>query len=112
VVYHAAGYAITHCDRVADRCDREPGLHPRADRIDDDPTGEHVFDRAEIQRPRTGVVLGDMSEPQPVRPVRSELVTFPPVLVDDDAVSVIDSRPRRSPYYTAFPAEHAPPAIG
>src|SRR5665647_400095 len=45
----------------------ELGLHPVADRVPDDPVGEHVLDRAAVDLALVGAVLGDVREPQPVR---------------------------------------------
>ena len=54
-------------DGVVQRGDGQPGLHPRVDGVADDPVGEDVLDRAEVELALAGAVLGDVGQPQPVR---------------------------------------------
>ena len=53
--------------------DRDPGLHPRVDRVTHDPVGEHIFDRTQVHLSLSGAVLGDVGEPQLVGPLSGEL---------------------------------------
>jgi hypothetical protein len=59
---------------------REGRLHPGVDGIAHEAAGVDVLDRAQIQLALAGRVLGDVREPQPVRPVRGEV---PPQVVVD-----------------------------
>jgi len=59
---HGADQGV-HCDL---------GGHAVADRVPDDPVGEHVLDRTEVELAFARGVLGDVPEPQPVRFVRPE----------------------------------------
>jgi len=80
-MHHAAGDITAHRDSVLKRLDGQAELHPRVDRVPDDPAAEHVPDRAEIQLALGGAVFGDVGEPQLVRGVSSEDVPGPAVLV-------------------------------
>ena len=102
-VDHTAGHVRAPGDGVAERSHSEPGLHPRVDRVADDPVGVDVLKRADVQLPFTGPMLGDIPEPQ--------LVGRPGSEVPLDQV-VVDRRPR----LLALPAglllpERAPPAV-
>jgi len=84
-MHHAASDITAHRDSVLKRLDGQGELHPRADRVPDDPAAEHVLDRAEIQPALGGPVLRDVGEPQLVRRVCGEDVPGAAVLVDDGA---------------------------
>lgn len=56
-------------------------FHPPIHRVPRDPVGVQVFDRAQVQLPLPGVVLGDVREPFPVRRRGAE-VPFDEVIVD------------------------------
>lgn len=40
----------------------------------------------------SGLVLGNVGQPEPVRSIRGEMMTLTPVLVDDDAEVVVNGR--------------------
>src|SRR5690606_14317594 len=63
----------TLCHRVLQRPNRERGFHPLIDRVPHDPIRTHILERAEIQPPFTGMVLGDIDEPFLVHTLRGEL---------------------------------------
>ena len=65
-VKDAAGDVASPGDRVVERGDSQSGLHPLVDRVADDPVGEHVLDRADVELAFTCPVLGDVGEPQVV----------------------------------------------
>ena len=69
---HPGGPAsVGHCH--LERVDGDPGLHPRVDRVADDPVGEHVLDRAQVDLALAGAVLGDVGQPQRVGALGAEL---------------------------------------
>ncbi len=51
----------------------DAGLHPGVDRVADDLVREHVLDRAEVELPLRGPVLGDVGQPQLVRAIGGEV---------------------------------------
>ena len=61
---HAAGDVATPGDRVAQGVHGDAGLHPRVDRIADDPVGEHVLDRAKVKLAIQRSMLRDVRQPQ------------------------------------------------
>ncbi len=59
---------------------REAGPRRGVDRVAHNAAGVHVLDRAQIQRALAGGLLGDVREPQPVRPVGGEVAPDPVVV--------------------------------
>ena len=91
-------------DRVVEGGDGDPRLHPVVDRVADDPVREDVLDRAEIQLPFAGPVLGDVGEPQLVRaPRRGELPAHQVVVGRGAGLLALTSR--------CLLAERTPPAV-
>jgi hypothetical protein len=91
-------------DGVAQGRHGQAGLHPRVDRVADDPVGVGVLNRTEIQLPFAGPVFGDVGQPQPVRPWSGEPA--------GDQV-IVRRRPRLSGLGVRLRfTEDAPPAIG
>jgi hypothetical protein len=70
-VDHGAGRTAPD-DRVAQRGHGEGCLHPRVDGVADDPPGEDVLDRAEVELALGRGVFGDAGQPQRVRRGRGE----------------------------------------
>ncbi len=68
----AAGDVTAPGDGVVERPDGELGGHAVADGVADDPVRPSVFDRAEIDLPLGRWVLGDVGEPDLVRPPGQE----------------------------------------
>jgi uncharacterized protein (DUF433 family) len=60
-------------DRVAQCRDCQGGLHAGVHRVAGDPPREGVLDRAQVELVFGGGVLGDVSQPQLIGPVRGEL---------------------------------------
>lgn len=83
--------------------DRESGFHSRVDGVADDPVRVHVLDRAQVELALTGVMLGDICEPQSIPLIGGE--------VAGDEV-VVDRRPGTDVFGAAFLAERAPPLVG
>jgi len=79
-------------DGVVERRDRESGLHPRVDRVADDPVGVDVLERAQVELALDRLVLGDVTHPQLVRLAGGELVADHAVLVDHGAQVVMNRR--------------------
>ena len=102
-VHDAAGHAPAACDGHVERVDGDLGLHPVTDGVADDPVGPHVLDRALVQLALIGPVLGDVGQPQLVRPGRGE--------VPLDQV-VVGRRAGLLPVLAALLPEHRPPAVG
>lgn len=65
--------ALTSGNSILQGCDGQAGLHPRADGVAHDPLAQDVLDRAEIQLPFSREMLGNVGEPELVRPVGSEI---------------------------------------
>src|SRR5699024_10315312 len=78
------------------------GLHPVADGVADNPAGECVLDRAEVELALVGPVLGDVSQPQLVDIVGGE-VAFDQV--------VVHGRARALAVLAALLAENGPPLV-
>src|SRR5699024_5570171 len=72
-VHDASSSAWTTTYRVVQGVHREARLHPVADGVTDDPAGEHVLDRAEVELPLLGPVLGDVRQPQFVDVISGEV---------------------------------------
>ena len=60
-------------DGVGECRDRQRRWHPRTDRVADDALGEHVLDEAGVELSFRGLVLGDVGDPELVRPGRREV---------------------------------------
>ncbi len=80
-MHDADGSVATPGCRVVQRVHREAGLHTVADRVADDPSGEHVLDGAEVELALVGPVLGDVGQPQLVHVIGGE-VPLDQVIVD------------------------------
>ena len=62
-VHDASGHVTTPDHGVVQGVYREACLHPVADRVADDPAGEYVFDRAEVELALVGPMLRDVGQP-------------------------------------------------
>ena len=110
-VDHATGHVAAPGDGVVQRRDREPGLHPRVDRVAHDPVGVDVLERADVKLALVGPMFRDVADPQLVRAVGSEHVPGPAVLVDDGAQVVVDRWPGLLAVLAALLTERDPPAV-
>jgi len=72
-VNHDGAGRLAVGDRGAQRADGEVGGHAIADRVADDPVGEHVFDRAAVELPLGGGMLGDVGQPDNIGCWRREV---------------------------------------
>jgi hypothetical protein len=63
-------------DRGSQRGDSELGGHPFGDRVADDPVRKHVLDRAAVELPFDGRVLGDVGQPHRVGPIGGEVALY------------------------------------
>jgi hypothetical protein len=72
-VDHDGADRLTAGDRCPQRRDSELGGHSIGDRVADDPVGEHVFDRAAVELALERGVLGDVGQPDGVRPIGGEV---------------------------------------
>lgn len=108
----AAGDIAAHHDSVLEGLDGQPGLHPRVDRVPDDPAGERVLDSAAVELSFTRFVFRDVDEPELVRAVGSEHVPGPAVLVDDCAEVVVDRWSGTAALAALRLPERAEPAVG
>jgi hypothetical protein len=72
-VDHDGAVRLPASDRRAERGGRELGGHALFDGVADDPVGEHVLDRAAVELPLDGRVLGDVGEPHRITSPRREL---------------------------------------
>ena len=81
----ATGHSIVNCFYS------QPRFHARIDGIADDSIAEHVLDRAHVQLALTGVMLGDIGQPQLVDCLSCE-ATFDEVITH-----------RRAGLLTTFP---------
>ena len=102
-VEDASSHILASQDCDLDGLDGQAGLHPRLDGIADDPVGAGVLDRAEVELALTGRMLGDVSQPQPVRDLGLELAADEVVVgggVDLGRLAGL------------LLAEHRPPAVG
>lgn len=102
-MHNAPGHLATAGDGGFQRVHREAGLHPRVDGIAHDAAGEHVLDRAQVQLALAGGVLGDVREPQQVRPVGGEVAPHPVIVDRWPGFGVLAAAPGL--------AEDAPPAV-
>lgn len=82
---------------------REAGLHPGIDGVAHDAAREGVLDGAQIQLALAGGVLGDVCEPQPVRPVGGDIALDPVIVDRRPGLGVLAAAPS--------PAERTPPAV-
>ena len=66
---HAPGHLLAAAagDGHLQGAEGEVAGHPRVDRIAHDPAGPDVLDRAQVQLPLAGGVLGDVGQPHHVR---------------------------------------------
>jgi hypothetical protein len=101
-VNDATSHVTAHRDGVAQRAHGQLGLHPRVDRVADDPVGVDVLDRAEVELALAGAVLGDVGQPQLVRSTGGEVAL--------DQV-VVDRRAGLLALPALLLAEGAPPAV-
>ena len=74
-MYDASGDVVAAGHGVLERTDRQTGLHPGVYGVADDPVGEDVLDRAEVQLALAGLVLGDVRQPQFIRADGGEVPT-------------------------------------
>jgi len=58
---------------IVERSDRQGRLHSTIDRVPNNPVRPHILDRAQVQLPLIGAMLGDVGQPQLVRILRGEL---------------------------------------
>jgi len=82
---------------------REAGLHPGVDGIAHDATGVHVLDGTQIQLALAGCVLGDVRQPQPVRPGCGEVPPHQIIMNRRPGLGVLPAAPAL--------AEGTPPAV-
>lgn len=108
---HASSHVTASSDSVIERCDCEPGLHPRIYGVADDPVGEDVLERTDVELAFIGPVFGDVTDPQFVRRVGLELVPDPALLVRHRAEVVVDRRAGLLTVLAALLPERAPPAV-
>ena len=101
-MHDAAGSVTTPKYRVVQGVYCETRFHPVADGVADDPSGEHVLDRAEIELALVGPVLGDVGQPQLVDVIRGE--------VPLDQV-IVHRRSRALPDLAALLPERRPPLV-
>ena len=88
-------------DGVVQRGDREAGLHPGVDGVAHDPVGVHVLDRAQVELALTGLVFGDVGQPQLVWRLGGEVALDQVVVDRRTGLAVL----------AALLAERAPPAV-
>lgn len=69
----AAVDVTTPGDRIVQRVDRQPGLHPVTDRVSDNPVRVDILHGAKIELAVLRPVFRNVAEPKLVRNVRSEL---------------------------------------
>ena len=98
----AAGHLTAAGGGHLDGRNDEAGLHPGVDGPAHDPIRPEVFDGAQVELPLTGGMLGDVGQPQPVRPPGGEVAAHE---------VVVRWRARRAPVATAGLAERRPPAV-
>ena len=79
-VQDAASDVTTAGNGHLDRSDNETGFHAFVDGPADDPVGEHVLDRADVELALPRPMLRDVAEPQLIRGGGSE-VAFHEVVV-------------------------------
>src|SRR5699024_2132998 len=101
-VHDAGGHVTTPGRGVVQGVHRDTRLHPVADGVADDPTGEHVLDRAEVELALVGPVLGDIRQPQLIDVIRGE--------VPLDQV-IVHGRSRALPIFAALLPEHRRPLV-
>jgi len=63
---------VTPPDRHLQSVDREARRHVVVDRVANDPVGEHIFDRTQVELAFAGPVLGDVGQPQRLGSGRGE----------------------------------------
>lgn len=101
-MHYAPGDITAHCDSVLKRLDGQAELHPRVDRVPDDPVRVPVLHGAEVDLVFTRVVLGDVCEPGLVRLLRGELALHE---------VVVDRWPGALVLSTARLTEDRPPSV-
>src|SRR5699024_12880478 len=89
-VGHASGHVTPPGHSHLEGIDSQPGLHPRADRIANDPRRVGVLDRTEVQFALIRMVLRNVGQPQLDRAISSKLVPGPPVGIDNRAQIVVN----------------------
>jgi hypothetical protein len=92
-VNDAAGDVTAPGDGVVERRHREPGLHPRVDRVAHDPVGVDVLDGTQVELALIGAVLGDVGQPQLVRCCSKTAEKERPVLTD--VMPVVTAHPTK-----------------
>ena len=102
---------LTASNRVVQRFDGKPGLHPRVDQVANDPVEVGVLDRTKIQLALPGPVLGDVREPPLVQSLCTELVADYGVPISHRAEVVADLRTELLAVVAASLPERRPPAL-
>lgn len=108
----AAGHVTAHQGSVLECSDGQARLHPRVDRVSDDPVAEHVLDRANVELALARFVFRDIGQPELVGGVGNELVPGSPVLVGDGATVVVDRWAGLAAVAAPFFPERGPPVVG
>src|SRR6185437_5202219 len=63
-VHDAASHLAAPGNRVVQGGGRQPRFHPRVHAVADDPVGEHVFDRTDVQLAFLGRMFSNIGQPQ------------------------------------------------